>query len=233
MDAQPTEADVRYAAMDLLARREHSRAELGQKLEQRFARQRARAERRRVRREDHERAHEQAREHAREQAGEDPSEQPGERDDPRRRERAGAAHEEFSDGPGSDLRADVGADSVTESGSIPGALPANVVEAALERLESEGLLSDSRFAEAFVRSRIARGQGPVRLRHELRRRGLDAAHIDLALESAEVDWNAHAEDVLLRRFGDSTPVDARDRARRIRFLQQRGFSFEACHKLLK
>ena len=216
MDSQSTEADVRLAAMDLLARREHPRVELAQKLEQRFARLRARAARR------------AARMAAQEAASDDAP-----LDDAALRDASmeNAALHASMENAASPVAEDAGPFDLAES--APRDAPfETVVEAALTRLECEGLLSDTRFAEAYVRSRIARGQGPVRVRHELRGKGLDAAIIDLAMEGAEVDWQAHAEAVLMQRFGECPPSDVRDRARRMRFLQHRGFSFEVCHKLL-
>lgn len=99
-------------------------------------------------------------------------------------------------------------------------------QAALDRLESQHYLSDERFAGQFVRERSQRGQGPLKLRAELYRRGLDEAVIDRAIEAAEADWWALAREVRQRRFGDDRPAprDQRERARQARFLEQRGFS---------
>lgn len=99
----------------------------------------------------------------------------------------------------------------------------------LDRMAAEGLQSDVRFAEIFVRSRVARGQGPIKIRAELGERGIDRELARTALEEAqstdEVDWHALACATLARRFSDpgGTP---RERARRERFLAGRGFDFE-------
>jgi regulatory protein len=103
------------------------------------------------------------------------------------------------------------------------------VNECLEALVEEGLQSDSRFAESFVRSRLFRGQGPVKIRAELERRGLGREQIRDALlaaeQGAEGDWFALACDALARRF--SGPGDTpSERARRERFLAQRGFDFD-------
>ena len=45
--------------------------------------------------------------------------------------------------------------------------------AVVNELNSEGLVSDSRFAEMFVRSRVARLFGPLKIRALLRQRGID------------------------------------------------------------
>ncbi|MDL4864695.1 regulatory protein RecX [Halomonas elongata] len=101
------------------------------------------------------------------------------------------------------------------------------VEACLLELEEQGLQSDARFAESFLRSRVARGQGPLKLRAELGRRGIDddIARQAFAELASEVDWFELAAEVLARRFTGpgETP---RERARRERFLAGRGFDFE-------
>ena len=100
---------------------------------------------------------------------------------------------------------------------------ADVAEDAVTQLVDDGLQSDSRFAEAFVRSRINQGKGPVRIRADLRERGLGGTAIDLALEEAGEDWYALARDVRLKKFGPDTPTEFRDKAKQMRFLQSRGF----------
>ncbi|EWH01349.1 regulatory protein RecX [Halomonas sp. BC04] len=96
----------------------------------------------------------------------------------------------------------------------------------LDALAEQGLQSDSRFAESFLRSRVARGQGPLKIRGELSRRGIDRATLEAAFaEAEEVDWFALACDSLARRF-DGPGDSPRERARRERFLASRGFDFE-------
>jgi regulatory protein len=100
------------------------------------------------------------------------------------------------------------------------------IDTALAGLEADGLLSDGRFAESFARSRANRGQGLARIRHELRSRGVSSGVIEDAIASLDVDWFALASEVLAKRFGATAPADIKDRARRARFLQQRGFGGE-------
>jgi len=93
----------------------------------------------------------------------------------------------------------------------------------LDKLVADDLLSDQRFSEAFVRWRAGKGQGPVRIRMELRERGVDG---DAVLRECEVDWFALAGEVAHKRFGTSPAIDVKQRAKRMRFLQYRGFSGE-------
>lgn len=106
------------------------------------------------------------------------------------------------------------------------------IDAVLDRLADDDLQSDERFAESFVRARIQRGQGRLRIVTELRHKGVASHHIDTALAGADVDWFALAADVLERRFGCDTPCDLRERARRMRFLQQRGFGGDEIREAL-
>ncbi|MFP4244336.1 MAG: regulatory protein RecX [Ectothiorhodospira sp.] len=108
--------------------------------------------------------------------------------------------------------------------------PATDVEAALDRLEAQGLLSETRFAESLVRQRIQQGHGPLRILADLHQRGVEDPRA--AVEAAEVDWEALAREVYQRRFGDDTPQEATERARRMRFLNGRGFSPETIRRVM-
>jgi regulatory protein len=99
----------------------------------------------------------------------------------------------------------------------------DTVRAALEDLIERRYLDDERYARQFVTVHAGRGQGPQRIRRELAALGLPAALIDTQLES-QGDWAALARQVLSRRFGAKPPRGWPDKARRMRFLQYRGFS---------
>lgn len=103
---------------------------------------------------------------------------------------------------------------------------ADVAADEVARLTDEGLQSDERFAGSFVQSRINQGKGPVRIRQELKERGLNSALADEAMEESGQDWYALARDVRVRKFGESLPEDFTEKARQMRFLQYRGFESE-------
>jgi len=140
--------DVRRAAMDLLARREHSVDELGKKLARRFGREEA---------------------------------------------------------------------------------TTDLIAEQLQRLEEEGLVSDSRYAAAMLRQLILKGLGPRRLDQELRAKGISAPWIDCARAAdIEVDWCEQARSVYEKKF--PRPIATADRGeqrrewgKRARFMQYRGF----------
>ena len=101
--------------------------------------------------------------------------------------------------------------------------PDDVVSRALAELERTGALADARFTDSFVRSRIARGKGPQRIRAELAQRGIGDTEADDGLRAADVDWLATIRAVRAKRFGPELPRDYAERARQARFLQYRGF----------
>lgn len=101
-----------------------------------------------------------------------------------------------------------------------------LIAAEVAKLEQQGLQSDQRLAQNLLRSRVNKGQGPAKIKAELRGKGLSDAVIEDTLLQSDADWENLVREVAAKRFGDSPPVDQRERAKRVRFLQQRGFSFE-------
>lgn len=91
------------------------------------------------------------------------------------------------------------------------------------RLIEERLQSDTRFAASYARQRISRGYGPVRLREELRERGVSEDDVAAAMDEVEIDWCALAVEVIQKKFGTLAPIDIQEKARRARFMQYRGF----------
>ena len=100
----------------------------------------------------------------------------------------------------------------------------DTVDAVVERLAAERLQDEGRFTEQFVTRQARRGHGPVRIRMELRERGISDAEADAALDASGVDWAGLARAQRQRRFAGPPPRGFRERAKQARFLQYRGFS---------
>jgi regulatory protein len=107
-----------------------------------------------------------------------------------------------------------------------------VIGDTIEGLVTDGLLSNDRFVESFIHSRYQRGQGPLKIRAELRERGIDDAAIDNCLEAYADRWRELVGQVREKKFGASLPGDFRERSRQMRFLQQRGFDAEQIRGVL-
>jgi regulatory protein len=107
---------------------------------------------------------------------------------------------------------------------------ATAVDLVLDTLQAKGLLSEARFVNEFVRARASRF-GPVRLRHELQRRGVDQGLIDTALQAQVGDELARARTLWRQRFGAVATASA-ERARQARFLAARGFSHDIVRRVV-
>lgn len=110
---------------------------------------------------------------------------------------------------------------------------APLLDEELDRLQAEGLLSDERFAEAFVRMHRGRGHGPVRILHELSLRGIDASLAEAAVDPRGDEWIELARRWRERRFGESIPASRSDWQKQARHLQARGFTAEQVRKAMK
>ncbi len=103
------------------------------------------------------------------------------------------------------------------------------IETLLDWLEASRFLSQERFSESLVHRRSAR-YGNNRILSELQSHGVPIdADMKADLEQGEI---ARATDVLNKKY-TTAPYEANERARRIRFLQQRGFSHRAIQAAIK
>lgn len=110
----------------------------------------------------------------------------------------------------------------------------------VQRLLDEGLLDDESFAREYMDySREHRPMGRIRLRHELRRRGVDDGLIERVLaDLTEEDEEIMARRLLRRRGGipdEDLPFEQRQRQMRrlFSYLARRGFSGSLIRRLLR
>lgn len=109
--------------------------------------------------------------------------------------------------------------------------PAADVESVIDELAEENLQSDDRFAESFVRQRVGKAYGPVRIRAELAERGIDRAQVARALEAESPDWFVIASEWYEKRYGGAPPADLKEKSRRQQALARRGFEHEIVRQL--
>lgn len=104
-------------------------------------------------------------------------------------------------------------------------LPVNAPElqTCLDKLAIDGYQSDERFAEIFVRSRRARGYGPLFIEQELRQRGVGAELITAAVNRSDVEWLVLASEQKRKKFGVGAVTALKEKAKIIHFLRYRGF----------
>lgn len=108
----------------------------------------------------------------------------------------------------------------------------SLVDEVLDELGGRGIVDDDRFAEALIDQRTRKGFGPVRIRADLREKGMDANRIERHLQGAAIDWSERLHDVAERKFGAAVAAGRNERMRRGRFLEQRGFPVDLIRRYL-
>ncbi len=99
------------------------------------------------------------------------------------------------------------------------------LESLLEDLLRRKLLSEERYAESRAHA-LSRKYGAARIAHELRVKGLDKGLAEQASGAARATEVERAREIWRRKFRVA-PKTREERARQMRFLQSRGFSFDA------
>ena len=106
------------------------------------------------------------------------------------------------------------------------------VDQVLDALENRGYLSDMRYTEQYVTERKRKGYGPIRIRQELREKGVAETVITLFLNSSDPEWWELLQQTARRKFGAESPKDRKTQAKWARYLEYRGFAVEQIRDLL-
>ncbi len=107
-----------------------------------------------------------------------------------------------------------------------------VLDAVLDGLERTQVLSDRRFVEEYIAMRRRKGFGPMRIAQELAGKGIGRELITELLDTGSPIWDQTLREVARRKFGPQPAKEIRERARRARFLEYRGFATEQIRDLL-
>ena len=113
----------------------------------------------------------------------------------------------------------------------PYALTLEELSFVLDSLEQCGLLSAGRMVEQVVHVRRSKF-GSRRIVHELQQKGIDEDLIAAALPHLKETELETARTVWRKKFG-AMPINAKERAKQIRFLMSRGFTPEIIRQVLQ
>jgi regulatory protein len=102
----------------------------------------------------------------------------------------------------------------------------------LNQLTEAGYQSDQRFTESFLRSRINRGLGKMRIERELKEKGIDQDLVEQCLEG-DVDWFELAYESGLRKFQSLDLSDYKEKQKAFRYLAYRGFAMDQIHSAVE
>ena len=101
----------------------------------------------------------------------------------------------------------------------------NLIREAIDRLEKNNLLNDSRFAEMYVSIRKRKGFGPKKISYELSSKGIEES-VSSQIISAEGAWEDVALMVFKKKYKEGVSEDTKVKLKQKSFLQNRGFSFK-------
>jgi len=104
---------------------------------------------------------------------------------------------------------------------------------AIAELIKGGWLSDERFAEAYIRMRQIKGFGPIRIAIELNERGVEEAIVEAYLNARDEVWRQTLVEQYKKKYKNKAIEDYNDKAKRIRFLQYRGFPLDVIYQVVK
>ncbi len=93
----------------------------------------------------------------------------------------------------------------------------------IAELADQGWQSDSRYAESYARHRIQKGYGSLAIAYELKQNGITDFDIDRVLIDIADNWLSLIEQVYQKKYGAHKALSLPERAKRTRFLLQRGF----------
>ena len=125
-----------------------------------------------------------------------------------------------------------GSGNVEGSDSAEGSAKADVshtIHAVIDDLIEKKYLSDERFTEVYIRSRALRGFGPVKIKAELKSKGVSNHLIQDYLDEASAVWFDNAQSQYQKKYGEAPISDYNAWTKRARFMQSRGFTMEHIH----
>lgn len=96
------------------------------------------------------------------------------------------------------------------------------IDLLVDALVVENLLSDERYAESFVRFRLQRFQGPLKIQAALRSKGVSDALVAQEMGARSQEWSDIARQWVERQT--TGPIDFDDKKKYYRRLVSRGFT---------
>jgi regulatory protein len=104
----------------------------------------------------------------------------------------------------------------------------------VEALQAEKYVDDARFASAYAREKATlQGWGPVKIRFQLRGKGVSDAHIAAALEEIEPEKAEARLAKLLEAKAKTLKGDPQGRLKLIKFALSRGYDYDVVKKMVQ
>ncbi len=107
-------------------------------------------------------------------------------------------------------------------------------EEVVASLVADKFVDDARYASAFAREKSSlQGWGPVKIRFQLRAKGISDADISAALEEIDAEKASARLEKLLANKWHSLQDDPQGRLKLIKFALSRGYEYEEIESLIR
>ena len=108
-----------------------------------------------------------------------------------------------------------------------------LIDAVINELTAEKLLSDKRYTESFILARVNRGQGKIKIKADIYAKGISAELVDRVTAELKIDWVLLAQQVVKKKGRSIDITDKKQLGKTMRFLQYRGFDFDEINQALR
>ncbi|KAF3983700.1 MAG: regulatory protein RecX [Methylococcales symbiont of Hymedesmia sp. n. MRB-2018] len=103
----------------------------------------------------------------------------------------------------------------------------------IDALKQQGWQSDQRFFESYARHRIKKGFGPIKIKADIQKHGIQSIDLEAVLLELADDWLEILEQAYSKKYAEDVMITDSERMKRSRFLLQRGFSGEMIMKFFQ
>jgi regulatory protein len=103
----------------------------------------------------------------------------------------------------------------------------------LDKLIQQDFINEERFTNNFIEVRRRKGFGPKRIKLELQNRGIKDQMIAEHLKMTDNAWLNEIRKTWQTYFKNKLPINFKEQAKQMRFLQYRGFTLEQINSLFK
>lgn len=101
------------------------------------------------------------------------------------------------------------------------------IDGVIAKLIEQDYQNDERFAKSFVKMRVNQGKGKLLISQQLKQKGINE------FDFSKFNFNTLAKELRLRKYGETEPKNYTEKAKQMRFLQGRGFSFDEINATFK
>lgn len=108
---------------------------------------------------------------------------------------------------------------------------ADEIEHAIAKVQDNQWQSDERFCASFIRNRAAQGYGPLRIKQELRQKGIADWLVGQELENSEIDWFEKAECLFTKKCPSEWNLKTKQKM--WRYMLSRGFQADHFRHLME